>query len=214
MLSLTHSPTTQFSWNGEIYDIDLAFDTVLLYLQLQEDQELNPFQKWRQSCKLFFGKNQRLPSDPDFYAKSFEKISRIITDQPYGLKEPEKDDGGIEATKQFDYVRDAGAIYASFFEQYGIDLNKERGKMHWTVFKALFDGLGPKTYFQRILEIRREDASKIEDPTDRQELLDAQNYYAVDGSKTEKELEQQALNSSSLSHMFDSLLDQAKKGGN
>lgn len=86
--------------------------------------------------------------------------------------------------------------------------------MHWTVFKALFDGLGPKTYFQRILEIRREDASKIEDPTDRQELLDAQNYYAVDGSKTEKELEQQALNSSSLSNMFDSLLDQAKKGGN
>lgn len=215
MLSLTHSPTTQFAWNGKIYDIDLAFDTVLLYLQMQEDKDLSPFQKWRQSCKLFFSKNQDLPDDPQFYTKAFDVISKIITDQPYGLKEPDdNDERGVEATKQFDYVRDAGAIYASFFDQYGIDLNKERGKMHWTTFKALFDGLGPKTYFQRILAIRREDPSKIEDPAAKQELLDAQNYYAVDGSKTEEELERQALNSSSLSSMFDSLLDQAKKGGN
>lgn len=211
MLSLTRSPTTQFGWNGKVYDIDLAFDTVLLYLQLQQDSKVSAFGKWQQSCKLFFGR-QKLPADPRFYEKSFETIQKIITDSPYGAKDDE--DGGAEATKQFDYVRDAGAIYASFFDQYGIDLNKERGKMHWTTFKALFDGLGPKTYFQRILAIRREDPSKIEDPAAKQELLDAQNYYAVDGSKTEEELERQALNSSSLSSMFDSLLDQARKGGN
>lgn len=212
MLSLTHSPTTQFAWNGKIYDIDLAFDTVLLYLQMQEDESLSPFQKWRQSCKLFFGKNQDLPDDPQFYTKAFDVISKIITDSPYGAKDDE--DGGAEATKLFDYVRDAGAIYASFFDQYGIDLNKERGKMHWTIFKALLDGLGPNTYFQRILSIRREDSSKIEDPAAKRDLLDAQNYYAVDGSKTAAELQAQALNSGSLSGLFDSLLSSAQKGGN
>ena len=54
MLSLTRSPTTQFGWNGKVYDIDLAFDTVLLYLQLQQDSKVSAFGKWRQSCKLFF----------------------------------------------------------------------------------------------------------------------------------------------------------------
>lgn len=211
MLSLTHSPVTQFTYKGKIYDIDLAFDTVLLYLQLQEDQDIKPETKWLQSLKLFFGK-QELPSDPNFYLKSFELIQKVITDTPYGVKDQEE--RGVEATKQFDYVRDAGAIYASFFDQYGIDLNKERGKMHWEIFKALLDGLGPNTYFQRILAIRREDSSKIEDPTAKQELLDAQNYYAVDGSKTEAELQAQALNSGGLSGLFDSLLSSAQKGGN
>lgn len=211
MLSLTHSPVTQFAYKDKIYDIDLAFDTVLLYMQLQEDQDIKPETKWLQSLKLFFGK-QELPSDPNFYLKSFELIQKVITDTPYGVKDQEE--RGVEATKQFDYVRDAGAIYASFFDQYGIDLNKERGKMHWDTFKALLDGLGPNTYFQRILAIRREDSSKIEDPTAKQDLLDAQNYYAVDGSKTAAELQAQALNSGSLSGLFDSLLSSAQKGGN
>ena len=180
-------------------------------MQLQEDQDIKPETKWLQSLKLFFGK-QELPSDPNFYLKSFELIQKVITDTPYGVKDQEE--RGVEATKQFDYVRDAGAIYASFFDQYGIDLNKERGKMHWDTFKALLDGLGPNTYFQRILAIRREDSSKIEDPTAKQDLLDAQNYYAVDGSKTAAELQAQALNSGSLSGLFDSLLSSAQKGGN
>ena len=188
MLSLTHSPVTQFAYKGKIYDIDLAFDTVLLYMQLQEDQDIKPETKWLQSLKLFFGK-QELPSDPNFYLKSFELIQKVITDTPYGVKDQEE--RGVEATKQFDYVRDAGAIYASFFDQPGIALNKARRKMHWDTFKPFLKGLGPN-----------------------KDLLDAQNYYAVDGSKTAAELQAQALNSSSLSGLFDSLLSSAQKGGN
>lgn len=212
MLSLTHSSPDEFIWKNKSYKVDLAFDTVLLYLQLQQDEKLSPFEKWLQSCKLFFG-SQELPSDPKFYESAFRQIQAIITDNPYGTKEIEKD-GGVEATKQFDYVRDAGAIYASFFEQYHIDLNKERGKMHWDTFKALFDGLGPKTYFQRILQIRREDLTKIDDPKARQELYDSQNYYAVDGAKTGKERTAQALNNSALGSAFKSLFEDAEKGGN
>lgn len=212
MLSLTHSSVTQFAWNGKIYDIDLAFDTVLLYLQLQADPSLSLFDKWNQSCKLFLHKNVDLPNDADFYEQAFQQIQKIITDSPYGTT-VKKDDGGVEATKQFDYVRDAGAIYASFFDQYGIDLNKERGHMHWDTFKALFDGLGPKTYFQRILSIRNEDSSKIDDPVAQQELCDAQNYYAVDGTKSDEGLQKQAFNSDSASSVFNALLNEAKKGG-
>lgn len=213
MLSLTHSPTDEFVWKGKIYKVDLAFDTVLLYLQLQEDKELTPFEKWQQANKLFFSKNESLPSDSKFYEEAFEQISKVITDNPYGTKVTDKN-GGAEATKQFDYIKDAGAIYASFFAQYGIDLNKERGKMHWDTFKALLDGLSPKTYFQRIIEIRGQDPNKIEDAQARQELIEAQNYYAVDGSKSEKERTAQALNDQGLSALFSSLYEDAKKGGN
>lgn len=212
MLSLTRSPTTQLEWKGKKYEVNLAFDHVLLFLEMQEDPDLSDLGKFQQTFKLFFGK-QKLPNDPDFFEKAMEVLSKEITDSPYGTT-VKNDDGGVETTKQFDYKRDAGAIYASFFDQYGIDLNKERGKMHWSIFKALFDGLGPKTYFQRILSIRQEDASKIKDPTAKNELVQAQNYYAVDGAKTEEELEQESLNSDSLSRLFDSLLEQAKKGGN
>ena len=86
--------------------------------------------------------------------------------------------------------------------------------MHWTIFKALLDGLGPNTYFQRILSIRREDSSKIEDPAAKQDLLDAQNYYAVDGSKSEKEREASVMNGSGMTDLFNSLLGNAKRGGN
>lgn len=212
MLSLTRSPTTQLEWKGKKYEVNLAFDHVLLFLEMQEDPDLSDLGKFQQTFKLFFGK-QKLPNDPDFFEKAMEVLSKEITDSPYGTT-VKSDDGGVETTKQFDYKRDAGAIYASFFDQYGIDLNKERGKMHWSIFKALFDGLGPKTYFQRILSIRQEDASKIKDPTAKNELVQAQNYYAVDGAKTEEQLEQESLNSDSLSRLFDSLLEQAKKGGN
>lgn len=212
MLSLTRSPTTQLEWKGKKYEVNLAFDHVLLFLEMQEDPDLSDLGKFQQTFKLFFGK-QKLPNDPDFFEKAMEVLSKEITDSPYGTT-VKNDDGGVETTKQFDYKRDAGAIYASFFDQYGIDLNKERGKMHWSIFKALFDGLGPKTYFQRILSIRQEDASKIKDPTAKNELVQAQNYYAVDGAKTEEQLEQESLNSNSLSRLFDSLLEQAKKGGN
>lgn len=219
MLSLTKSPVDKFIWQDHKYKLDLAFDTVLLYMQLQQDSSLDSVDKWEQSIALFFGK-QKLPEDPKFYVSAFNLINEVITSNPYGpqtseqIKEAEKESVG--SSKPYDYVRDAGAIYASFFQQYRIDLNQERGKMHWTIFKALLDGLGKDTYFKRIIQIRTEDPSEYKDAKDKSELLDAQNYYAVDGYKSEKEREQTAFSDDSFGSMFDSLFKEAsdsKKGG-
>lgn len=112
MLSLTRSPTTQLEWKGKKYEVNLAFDHVLLFLEMQEDPDLSDLGKFQQTFKLFFGK-QKLPNDPDFFEKAMEVLSKEITDSPYGTT-VKNDDGGVETTKQFDYKRDAGAIYASF----------------------------------------------------------------------------------------------------
>ena len=185
-------------------------------MQLQQDQELEPIDKWEQTCQLFFG-NQKLPDDPDFFSKAFEAINKVISSNPYGpqtkdqIKEAEKE--SVDTPRPYDYVRDAGAIYASFFQQYHIDLNKERGKMHWTIFKALLDGLGKETYFQRIIQIRQDDPDDYKDAKAKSALLDAQNYYAVDGYKTEKEREKAAFSNKSLNSIFGSLFESSKKGG-
>lgn len=213
MLSLTKSPVDEFSWNGHIYKLDLAFDTVILWQKLQQDKELDDLDKWVQSNKLFFG-SQELPDDPKFYAVVYRLINKVITDSPYGSREDVKNEKSVDTPPSYDYVRDAGAIYASFFQQYHIDLNKERGKMHWTIFKALLDGLGQNTYLQKIIQIRQDDPRKLkDDPEAQNDLIQAQNYYAVDGAKSQKELEQQAMSSSGMSSLFNSLFSEAKKGG-
>ena len=127
---------------------------------------------------MFFG---NYPKDADFALTAFKDISDYISREPYG------NDGDAtpgNPVKYYSFTQDAGAIYASFYEQYGMDLVDQEGKLHWDKFKALFAGLGPKTYFQRIVQIRMKDTSKLEG----QELTDviqAQSHYELDENKTE-----------------------------
>ena len=55
---------------------------------------------------------------------------------------------------------------------------------------SLFAGLGPNTYFQRIVEIRMRDTSKLEGQA-LNDTLKAQQYYELNENKTEKAREQQ-----------------------
>ena len=58
--------------------------------------------------------------------------------------------------KTFDFEQDKMEIYASFFQVYGIDLDKERGHLHWLHFVALLNGLfmGPKCPLSELVYIR------------------------------------------------------------
>ena len=162
--------------------------------------------------ELFFG-SQKIPQDPEFLQGFTKMLNKLVNAEPY-LSGGGGNTAGGSMVQSFSWSKDAGMIEAAFLQNYQIDLMNERGKMHWDTFKALFDGLGPKTYFQRILQIRREDPTKIDDPKARQELYDSQNYYAVDGAKTGQERTAQALNNSALGSAFKSLFEDAEKGGN
>ncbi len=59
--------------------------------------------------------------------------------------------------KTVDFTFDAAAIYSSFMRNYGIDLDKQRGKMHWCAFISLFEGLSEDTPIKRIMDIRMRD---------------------------------------------------------
>lgn len=192
----------------EDYEIplDLSFDTVLKFYELLEDDRLQSFEKIYKAFDLFYFGDETLSKTFTFEQKSkaVEDISSYIQKNAYGNSESDESfetDGQPE--KLYSYSQDAGAIYASFFADYGIDLLKERGKMHYITFKSLLSGLSEKTQFQRILSIRSRSVAGLEGEA-LTNLLELQQYYALESEKTVDNLDNQ------LGSMFDMLAAQAQ----
>lgn len=212
MLSLTRDPLNKVIFEGKTYHLDLAFDTVIQYLQLSSDANLSDAEKTDCAIKLFLD-DQDLPSDPNFYELVFDAISKEITSEPYGNNVQGGNPFGLAPIKYFDYVQDAEAIFASFMSEYHINLLEQRGKMHWRTFKALFDGLSDRSYMQRIITIRQRDLSEIDDSKAQQQLNEAKNYYMLDDSSVTEEKQDQVEQTSALSAMFKAMQGQVRKGG-
>lgn len=205
MLSLTDTPLSAIKFDSRIYHVNLAFDTVIKYLELAESDEPNQEEK---AIRLFFG-DQELPLDPDFFESSFKLINETITKAPYQSDSSMNFGMQVAPQQLYSYKQDADAIYASFLMQYHIDLLKERGKMHWCVFRALFDGLGEDTPIQRIIELRQKNLADVPDEQ-RGKVMQLQQYYALKLKKPKNE--EDVFNSSSLSSAFASLMNTAKGG--
>ena len=206
MLSLTDTPLSAIKFDDRIYQVNLAFDTVIKYLELAESDEPDQEEK---AIRLFFG-DQELPLDPDFFESSFKLINETITKAPYQSNSSMNFGMQVAPQQLYSYKQDADAIYASFLMQYHIDLLKERGKMHWCVFRALFDGLNEDTPIQRIIDLRQKNLSEIPDEQ-RGKVAQLQQYYALKVNKSKAE--QDALSNNALSAAFNSLFKAAKKGG-
>ena len=205
MLSLTDTPLSAIKFDGETYQINLAFDNVIKYLELVEDDSEN---KELEALKLFFG-DQEIPLDPDFIESSFKLINETITKSAYQGNSSKDWSMNIAPQHIYSYEQDADAIYSSFMMQYHIDLLKERGKMHWCVFRALFDGLSEDTPIQRIIELRQKNLTDVPDEQ-RGKVMQLQQYYALKLKKPKTE--EDVFNSSSLSSAFASLMNTAKGG--
>ena len=79
--------------------------------------------------------------------------------------------------------------------------------MPWTIFKALFDGLNDNTYFQRILSIRNRDPNEIDDVKLKTQIIELQDFYAINSGKSEAERTADAFNSDQLSSFFNQFTD-------
>jgi hypothetical protein len=76
----------------------------------------------------------------------------------------------------FEFEQDGRLIYASFWQEYKINLIDV--KMHWYVFKALFDGLGEETALRRVIEFRKMKPKDM--PRDRRiELMELQKELSI-----------------------------------
>ncbi|WP_407366376.1 Gp15 family bacteriophage protein [Limosilactobacillus oris] len=192
MLSLSESLGNEFEYDNKIYHINLAFDTVLRFYEMLDDERLEDAEKVATAFEMFF--NQPV-KDADFAVTAFEQISKYISMKPYGNDDDEEDQQHVvrDPRRLYSFKQDAEAIFASFYDQYGMNLIQEQGKLHWDEFKALFQGLGPQTYFQRIIEIRTKDTKDLEGEQ-LSKVIQAQQFYELDINKSQAAKEEQFAN--------------------
>lgn len=204
MLSLTNDLIDSVVYKGKEYKLDFSFDNVIRFYEMLDDEEFDDNEKIGIAIEMLFENPKVIPNDEDFILKTIERFSDVINESPYGNSNGT--DVNVTPTRYFSYTKDAGAIYASFMQQYHIDLEQERGKLHWDKFKALFDGLGEDTYIQRIISIRQKTTNNVDDPKEVQAIVEAQNYFRLEDPKYSVEQQNQAINA-----MFKDMIAQNNK---
>lgn len=140
----------------------------------------------------------------------------------YLLRVPSKNTGLLQAVadvlfppaktvhqKSMDFIQDGQLIYAAFMQAYGIDLNAQRGKLHWWKFSALLRGLPSNTRFMEVVQIRTKPLPK---PTkhnaqERAQLIRLKQEYALQLTAEEREQQLQ----DGLRNMARMMLSMAKK---
>lgn len=182
MISLTEELTQSIAYQGREYPIDLSYDNVLRFYQLLDDADFDESEKIIAAFHIFF--DEEVPDDPEFLMNVFQLLGEYVSASPYG-GDTASSQGNQAPIRYFSFQQDAPAIYASFMDQYGIDLIEEQGKLHWDKFKALLDGLGPETQFRRIVAIRQRTTDDLEGE-ELASVLEQQQYYCLtDGASVD-----------------------------
>lgn len=136
--------------NGKRYDLHLWFDTVLRFFQLVKDDQFTDAQKTLIAFNMFVDDN----GDDIEPEARVATVHTIIDQFIIGKDEGKKQSDSATPKKAYDLDQDAQYIYASFKQEYGIDLIDEQGSLRWEKFTALIAGLRDSTKFQEIIGIR------------------------------------------------------------
>jgi len=163
-----------------VYQVDMAFDNVLLFLEILNDKSLTDIEKIHFGINILLGVSFLLPLEYQY------QIFNTLVKEFIGSEAEELDldmDGNplpmSKKAKNYDLKYDAEYIYASFMQAYGIDLIEQQGKLHWYKFKALLNGLPEGTKFMSVLDIRTREERKGMSPEEKRDLKKLKKQYAL-----------------------------------
>lgn len=135
--------------NGEFFTahINMAFDQVLRAFELFEDTYMDMVTK---VCTLW-----------DMFIVNYDEEEKVTLEQQeevilhifHEYFQP-KQANAPPQKKVYDMDQDAEYIYASFLQDYNIDLFDMHGVLHWDKFLALLNSLSDKTKFKQVINIR------------------------------------------------------------
>lgn len=125
------------------YRLHLSFDRVLRVFDIQNDEMLTDAEKVDTALYVLIGRKR--PKD----TKKAEKLYSLICKTYIDVVKIKPN-----AERSLDFKQDAPYIYAAFYQCYGIDLEKQIGKLHWWAFLHLFRGLADDTRMMQIARIR------------------------------------------------------------
>ena len=170
---ITDALDDSVEFKGKVYPVKTDFKVWLRFHQIVTDKNKNSAEK-SASCILCCFDSARCKRLPDTLEEAMELLFKFFAagNEPKGGKK-------VKAGKKvFDFTEDSGYIYASFFQEYGIDLAKTN--MHWYRFLALLNNLSENTQLGKIIAWRSVDLSKIEDPKRRDFYRRMKNLYKFD----------------------------------
>ncbi|PED41968.1 Gp15 family bacteriophage protein [Bacillus cereus] len=192
MFSLSHALDDSVEFNGEVYQLDLSFDNILLVFEALEDESITrDIDKVLIVLRLLFVDDVELES-----LDTIVLVYKGIMEQVIGAPQQKDDMEEIEEAeyieceeKFYDLQQDAQYIYASFLKDYGIDLFEQQGKLHWKKFNALLMSLSDDTMFKKIISIRQRKETKDMSQEERQELREQKRIFALVKSREDAEFE-------------------------
>ena len=163
--------------NGRTYRLDPAFDNVLTMFEATEG--LLPHEVV--DVALHFLIHGKHPNDPTLLKSVYDLL----------FDEKKKNDG---QKRHYDFIQDSALIYAAFWQTYGIDLHRERGRMHWVTFATLFAGLPSDTRFSEVVQIRLRPLPKATkyNAEERGQLIRLKQEVALKISEEERQANLQA----------------------
>lgn len=156
--------------------INPAFDIVLEIQKLYREDNLTEFEKMEQALSMLVKNDWNLRLfTPKEKVELLEEICRRFIDikkRPQVKKHP---------VQILDFEEDGDYIYASFMQDYRIDLIEEQGKLPWKKFIYLFNGLSDDTKIKRVMQIRGMELPEYNGKNMKriQEIQELKSYYAL-----------------------------------
>jgi hypothetical protein len=172
----------------------LAFDNVLRLFDLLQDEFFNSIEKVDISLEMLLLEQytwiEKKPLEERFALFKYilrEFIDIDLDEEPQQEKEEEQQEA--PPIKSYDFVQDAGIIYASFFHAYNLDLFEQQGKLHWKKFLQLLINLDDKSKFKEVIHIRTMKPPKADkhNAEHRAEIMKAKRFYALKDNRSEAE---------------------------
>lgn len=139
------------------YKINVDFRNMISFENKVQDKSVD------KSRKIEYGLRHFYPAF--FYAENYNKLlydlelykeacDKLIWFYKCGREDYHKVQGNGNSREKriYSWEYDDEYIFSAFFEQYGIDLNRDN--LHWWKFKALLKGLNNNTEFVKIMGYR------------------------------------------------------------
>jgi len=188
MFTLNEKLETEIEISGDVYEVDMSFDNVMLFLEIMEDPTLTDPQKVYYGIYTLLG--CELEIEMDEQVKVFHSLLENFVNAGE-KKEANVDlEGNVMPTAakppSYDLKQDAEYIYSSFRQAYGMNLFEEQGKLDWREFKILLRDLPDDTKLKQVIDIRVRPYPKGKGMGDeRKRLKELKRHYALPGMEIE-----------------------------
>lgn len=173
---LTDIPQTYLVTSKGKLAVNPAFDLVLEAQKLFKEGTLSEMEKIDTALCMFTENDRNLKLYSQY--EKCELLNRIYEEFVHTRKRPSIKKGSAPV---LDFELDGEYIYASFMQNYGIDLVDSQGKLSWKKFIALFEGLSSETKIKQIMRIRDMEVPVFNGKNQKQiqDVLELKSYYAL-----------------------------------